>query len=149
MNIEQCTPEARPQWVSMRRRLWPELNEEANTRDAARVYADPDRFGIFVAMDDAHKLIGWAEVSVRSDYVNGCETSPVGFLEGIFVIPQARRRGVARALCRRAEEWARERDCQEFASDTLVENVESHAMHGALGFEEMERVVYFKKLLSR
>ena len=85
---------------------------------------------------------------MRSDYVNGCETSPVAFLEGIFVEPSQRRNGMARALCIAVEQWARDRGCREFASDADLSNLVSHRMHDALGFIETERVVYFRKLLA-
>jgi aminoglycoside 6'-N-acetyltransferase I len=80
--------------------------------------------------------------------VNGCRTSPVGFLEGLFVVPAFRRRGVARNLCRHAEDWAASLGCSEFASDIVLGNETSQRAHEALGFEETERVVYYRKLLS-
>jgi aminoglycoside 6'-N-acetyltransferase I len=46
------------------------------------------------------------------------------------------------------ETWGRTQGCSEFASDALLENSDSHSMHRALGFEETERVVYFRKSLS-
>jgi aminoglycoside 6'-N-acetyltransferase I len=84
---------------------------------------------------------------LRRDYVNGCETSPVAFLEGIYVPPDRRRGGAGRALIARAEQWARDRGCQEFASDALLANEASHRFHSGAGFEETERVVYFRKPL--
>jgi aminoglycoside 6'-N-acetyltransferase I len=81
--------------------------------------------------------------------VNGCETSPVAFLEEIYVEPWARRQGVARRLVGVVQQWARQMSCSEMASDALLENTDSHGMHLALGFEETERVVYFRKLLTR
>jgi aminoglycoside 6'-N-acetyltransferase I len=80
--------------------------------------------------------------------VNGCETSPVAFLEGIYVEPWARRQGVAKELVAEVERWAFARGCQEFASDALLDDTDSHGMHVALGFEETERVVYFRKGLA-
>jgi aminoglycoside 6'-N-acetyltransferase I len=71
----------------------------------------------------------------------------VAFLEGIFVEPEHRNRGLARLLCRAVETWARRLRCSEFASDVLLENTASQGMHKALGFEETERVVYFRKPL--
>jgi aminoglycoside 6'-N-acetyltransferase I len=62
------------------------------------------------------ELIGFAEASLRHDYVNGCETSPVAFLEGIYVTPANRRQGVAKALCAAVEEWARNQGCVEIAA---------------------------------
>ena len=89
-----------------------------------------------------------AEATLRHDYVNGCSTSPVSFLEGIYVRPAWRRQGAARLLCRAVEAWGRERGCREFASDALIDNQVSHLMHAALGFEERERVVCYCKPLD-
>ena len=110
--------------------------------------ARPERFAQFVAYADSHQPVGFIEVAVRKDYVNGTDSSPVAFLEGIYVVPEARRMGTARALLATAERWAISRGCREFASDAPLENETSHAMHRALGFKETERVVFFRKLLG-
>jgi aminoglycoside 6'-N-acetyltransferase I len=89
--------------------------------------------------------IGFVEASLRIDYVNGTSTSPVAFLEGLYVEPFARRKGVARALVTEVERWAVAQGCSEIASDSPIESVMAHAMHRALGFEETERVVYFRR----
>ena len=101
----------------------------------------------FVAIMDG-ELIGFAEASVRRDYVNGCETSPVAFLEGIYVVPANRRQGVANALIAYVEDWGRNQSCVEFASDTPLENDASQRLHAALGFEETQRVVFFRKRIG-
>jgi aminoglycoside 6'-N-acetyltransferase I len=69
------------------------------------------------------------------------------FLEGIFVIPEARRAGIAKALCAAVGLWGSARACTEFASDAQIDNVHAQALHHALGFEETERVVFFRKSL--
>ena len=84
---------------------------------------------------------------MRFDYVNGCKTSPVAFLEGIIVLPCARRTGVARLLVSAVSDWARSRGMSELGSDASLDNTTSHAMHAALGFDETQRVVYFRKAL--
>ena len=101
----------------------------------------------FVAYGDGGEPIGFIEASLRSDYVNGTSSSPVGFIEGLYVVERARGRGVGRALVQAAERWAREHGCREMASDVLLENESGHAAHRALGFEETDRVVYFRKNL--
>ena len=73
----------------------------------------------------------------------------MAILEGIYVEPWARRQGAARALVEAVEAWAQEKGCSELASDALLESAESHRMHAGLGFEETERVVYFRKELAR
>jgi aminoglycoside 6'-N-acetyltransferase I len=105
----------------------------------------PERFVQFVALDARGDAVGLAEASVRHDYVNGTTGSPVAFLEGIYVAPGARRQGVAAQLVAAVGTWAREQGCGELASDADVANEVSHAMHRALGFEETERVVFFRK----
>ena len=111
-----------------------------------RVARTDPRIETFVAVLD-ERVTGFAEVSLRSDYVNGCETSPVAFLEGIYVRPEHRRRGIGRALVAAVEQWGRERGCSELGSDALLDNHMSHRFHGGAGFEETERVVYFRKPL--
>jgi aminoglycoside 6'-N-acetyltransferase I len=133
--------------AELRFALWP---DEPPARRRAETEANLARtdgaLATFVAID-GDETIGFAEVSLRRDYVNGCETSPVAFLEGIYVRPGHRRQGVARELVAAAEQWARERGCGEFASDALLDNDASHRFHAAAGFAETERVVYFRKPL--
>lgn len=129
-------------WLSLRLALWPEEHEEVHRHGMA----DARRRGHFVMLArNVESTVGLVEASVRHDYVNGTSGSPVGFLEGLYVVPEARRQGVARALVERAISWAGERGCFEFASDSLLANVEAHALHRALGFEESEKVVYFRR----
>ncbi len=80
--------------------------------------------------------------------MNGTSTSPVAYLEGIYVVPEARRRGVAKSLVSSIAEWAVVAGCQEMASDAALENVASQAAHKAMGFEETERVVCFCRSLA-
>jgi aminoglycoside 6'-N-acetyltransferase I len=87
-------------------------------------------------------------VSVRTDFVNGCEHRPVLFLEGIYTRPAHRGRGVARALCEAAGQWGCEHGCREFASDVYLDDEQSLGAHRRLGFDETERVVYFRKPLA-
>ncbi|WIY54562.1 GNAT family N-acetyltransferase [Devosia sp. YIM 151766] len=131
----------------MRMALWPNGGTGAHAADIARLLAYPGETINLIARNTDGAALGFAEAALRRDYVNGCKTSPVAFLEGIFVKPEARGRGVARALVAAVEGWAREQGCTEFASDARVENADSHAMHHALGFEETQRVVFFRKVL--
>jgi aminoglycoside 6'-N-acetyltransferase I len=93
--------------------------------------------------------VGFAHCSIRTDYVEGTSGGPVGYLEGIYVRPDCRRQGIARALAAQCENWARTRGCSEFASDCELTNSDSLRFHLALGFEEANRVICFRKTLSR
>lgn len=101
----------------------------------------------FVAEDtDLGALVGFMELSQRP-FANGCDTSPVAFLEGIWVQEAYRHQGVGRRLVQAAETWARQRGLKELGSDADIANTLSHRAHEGWGFEETERVVYFRKRL--
>ena len=91
-------------------------------------------------------LIGFAEASIR-DYAEGASPGPAAYLEGIWVEPEWRRRGVARALLAAIEAWARREGLAHLGSDALLDNEASHGWHAAAGFEEVERLVVFGKPL--
>lgn len=148
ISIEPCTERDLGLWIALRRALWPEAAEPDLRQEAEALLCRSDQAIAVLARTARGGVAGFAEASLRHDGVNGCATSPVAFLEGIYVCPGWRRRGLASRLCAAVEDWARERQCREFASDALLDNDASHRMHRALGFEETERVVYFRKVLA-
>lgn len=93
------------------------------------------------------EAIGFAQCGLRHDYVEGTESSPVGYLEGIFVVEKERKQGVARELLNACQNYARELDCTEFASDCESENEASLKFHLKMGFEEANRIICFTKKL--
>lgn len=133
-------------WAALRADLWPD-GSAAEHRDEAAGMLDDASLANFVAAAPDGTLAGFAEAALRHDYVNGCETSPVAFVEGVYVAPEHRKSDVARTLCEAIAAWGRAQGCTELASDALEDNVQSHAFHRAVGFEETERVVYFRKML--
>jgi aminoglycoside 6'-N-acetyltransferase I len=146
--IAACSSIECPGWLDLRLALWPHDSAKEHLAEMAAFVAEPNRFAQFVAYNETSKPVGFIEAALRSDYVNGTTSSPVAFLEGVFVLPEQRRRGIARALASAVEAWARDQGCTEFASDASTENLESHKLHCSLGFVETERVVYFKKVLA-
>ena len=150
MQVTPASPHDTAEWLALRHKLWPEASADEHRADIETMLGHAERAVCLLVRSADGAVAGFAEVSLRHDYVNGCSTSPVGFLEGLYVVPKARRQGVARALVAAAEAWAGHHGCREFASDVLLENVESQKVHAALGFAETDRVVYFhKSLMSR
>lgn len=92
--------------------------------------------------------VGFAHCSLRHDYVEGTSSSPVGYLEGIYVRPEDRGRGVASKLLEACEDWAKDMGCTEFASDCQLQNTDSLAFHLSVGFSEANRIIHFTKRLS-
>ena len=93
------------------------------------------------------EAVGFAQCQLRHDYVEGTSTSPVGYLEGIYVEPAHRHRGVAAALLHACEAWAKRQGCTEFASDCELENTDSLRFHQSQGFREANRIICFTKEL--
>ena len=91
--------------------------------------------------------IGFAQCSLRYDYVEGTETTPVGYLEGIFIKDGYRNMGYAKELLLACEAWAKYNGCQEFASDCEIDNIDSFHFHKAMNFTEANRIICFTKAL--
>ncbi len=106
----------------------------------------PTIAAVFLA-DDETTPLGFIELAVRS-FSDGCESMPVPHVEGWYVEPSARGRGIGRALMQAAEGWARDRGFTELASDTEPWNERSIAAHARCGFRETERLVKFRKSLA-
>jgi Acetyltransferases len=85
--------------------------------------------------------IGFAQCGLRHDYVEGTESSSVGYLEGIFIREDYRRKGYAKNLLVECEKWAKQKGCSEFASDCELDNDASLAFHINMGFTEANREI--------
>ena len=124
--------------------LWPHHTAEEMAADFAETMENPDN-AFFLAVDG--EAVGFAQCGLRRDYVEGTETSPVGYLEGIFVKESHRGRGCARELLAACKDWARKQGCSEFASDCELDNEISLAFHLATGFVEAGRIICFTSKL--
>lgn len=145
MQVRLPRPDDLDHYAVMRHALWPHLSVEEHKAELES--GASDAAATFIALSPEGRPVGFVEATIRTDYVNGCSTSPVVFVEGLYVAPDFRRRGLARELVRQVENWGQEAGCRELASDTELENHGSRAAHLAMGFEETEKVVYFRKLL--
>lgn len=127
----------------MRALLHPDAD---HAHDATVLLSGTIAYEVFVALRDDVGLCGYLEVGERN-YAEGCESSPVPYVESWWVDREYRRRGVGRALMDAAESWARGRGHVEIASDATLDNRRSHKAHRALGYDEVERIVVFRKPL--
>lgn len=133
-------------WLRLRTALWPEGTAAEHADEISRFFAREasEPAATLLSVDSSGEVIGFAELSLRA-YAEGCRSSPVAYLEGWFVMPEARHRGVGRALVSAGEEWARAQGCSELASDTHPGNRASAKAHDALGFREAGLVMCFRK----
>lgn len=143
--------------VELRRGLWPEGSAEEHRAELRELFADAAvsaNQAVLVAEEDGddrddgddgdRPLLGFVEVSIRS-HVEGCRGPRVGYVEGWYVVPESRGRGIGRLLIEAAESWAREQGCRELGSDAEATNAGSIAAHGALGFSVVDSIVCFRK----
>jgi aminoglycoside 6'-N-acetyltransferase I len=133
------------EWQRMRLALWPDNTVQELHAEMEEIMEDSAQ-DVFVMVRADGRLGGFVEVSTR-DYADGCKTRPVGYIEGWYVDPELRELGYGASLVGAAENWARAAGCQEMASDCLIDNEVSLGAHLAIGYEEVERLIHFRKAL--
>ena len=144
-SIRRAMAEDKPEWLRMRQGLWPDAPLEYLNFDMDDRLLDPE-YAVFIASSADGKLVAFIEAGLRA-YGEGCETSPVGYIEAWYVDEHIRGQKLGREMIYAAEQWAREKGCREMASDTWLENEASIAAHLRLGYEEADRLVHFVKRL--
>lgn len=132
-------------WLAMGFKLWPYARKNDLSKTFTKILKS-QRETAFICRANG-KSIAFQNTSLRRDYVAGAHSSPVGYLEGIFVEKNYRGRGIARKLVEEAEKWAAGKGCTEIGSDSELKNIGSRKFHKAIGFKEVERIVaYIKKI---
>ena len=145
MLIRPVTPEDSAEWLRLRQALWHGPAGE-HVAEIEAILAGTLPMGVYVVERPDGRLGGFVEVGTRS-IAEGCETSPVGYLEGWYMEADLRGRGVGAALIQTAEAWARDQGLSEMASDTWLDNDDGYRAHVALGYTEVERIICFRKQL--
>ena len=148
-NIRPVQPNDAETWLQLRQALWPNHTREAHAAEIADFLAGTraEPLAVLLAEDAMGKALGFAELSIRP-YAEGCVSDRVAYLEGWYVVPGARARGIGQALVEAAAAWARQQQCTELASDTELTNEASAAAHRALGFTEVAQVRCFRMVLD-
>ena len=126
--------------------MWTETTVQDLVAEFSDIVSKEDA-QFFLAYDQ-DILVGFAQCQLRYDYVEGTDSSPVGYLEGIFIKEEFRHKGYAKKLLSECEKWANEKGCKEFASDCEIDNDSSLGFHMAMGFREANRIICFTKKLS-
>jgi aminoglycoside 6'-N-acetyltransferase I len=146
MHYIEVTAQDCAEWVSLALALWPyETAQDMRDLFLKRIPSKKDK--TMLCRDEKGNPVAFIDLSIREEYVEGSSSSPVGYVEGIYVKPEYRLQGIARELLRLGEEWSRVHGCTEYGSDTEIENVESQAFHVRAGFEAAHTIVHFIKKL--
>jgi aminoglycoside 6'-N-acetyltransferase I len=102
----------------------------------------------FLALSERGEPIGLLELSLRN-VVDGCIGGPVGYIEGIYLVPEHRAQGLGRQMIEFASSWFRARGCRDMATDAEIDNAAAHAFYRRVGFAETWRIVGFIRRLDR
>lgn len=143
MRIEQANPTNLDDVTRLALKLWPE-HAWRELRNELKDLLASEKDRIFLAVKEGD-TIGFLHMSLRFDYVEGSSSSPVGYVEGIYVDENYRNQGVSRKLVEAGEAWAKSLGCKEIGSDTELDNHGSQAFHQRIGFKEAGRIVAFIK----
>ncbi len=144
MAIEPLSEESLAAFTRLTLELWPECRYEEEYLNAEKLLRSPQD-AVFLGKAPEGEYAAFIQLSLRHDPVEGTQSSPVGYIEGIYVRPAWRKSGLARQLVETGEAWCREQGCTEMASDAELGNTESHAFHQRMGYEEVNRVVCYRK----
>jgi aminoglycoside 6'-N-acetyltransferase I len=145
--IREMTISDAPALAAIALKIWDSDDKDELEQEFINMTHDKESTCFIKFIDD--KAIGFANASLRHDYVEGCEMSPVAYLEAIYVDEEHRLLGYAKDLVNRCEEWGREHGAKEFASDCILTNTASYKFHIAIGFNEVNRIICFKKDISK
>ncbi len=146
MDIQKATLANISAITNLALRLWPQNEFSELSEEFSETISNPDA-AVFLTFQ-GEQPVGFAQCQLRRDYVEGTDSSPVGYLEGIYVAEGFRRSGIARELLSACESWAKENGCTEFASDCELDNTQSLQFHLSVGFREANRIICFTKKLE-
>ena len=145
MTYRQATTPDLPTVTQLTALLYANHSADELREENSRLIASENNVFFLALCEEA--AVGVAHCCLRRDYVAGTRSSPVGYLEAIYVRPECRKQGAARHLAGLCQSWAKTRGCTEFASDCLLQNTQSLAFHLRIGFSEVERIICFVKKL--
>lgn len=144
--IVDYTPSDFQSWLDMSLMLFKDYPADETEFELKRI-ADNPKYKTFMAMSGGSP-IGFVTVSIRNDYVEGSKTSPVGYVEAIYVDSHYRKQGLAKLLFQKGEQWTKQQGCSEIGSDTWDWNTAAHDFHQKLGFRKEDVLVHYIKKIS-
>jgi aminoglycoside 6'-N-acetyltransferase I len=144
MRIYQATEKDFSELVALGVLFWPKHTEGKIKKEFTRILSSGSEVS-FICRDGDGNSIALMNASIRSDYVEGSNTSPVGYLEGVYVKEEYRKRGIAKDLLIGAEKWFASKGVSEIGSDAVIDNVISQKFHEKMGFQKGETIVHYLK----
>ena len=148
MNIKIASKENETDWLRLRMVLWPDASKEIHEKEIRAMLSNPKRFITFIAYDSSNLSIGFIEASIHEIIDEGCVVKNIGYIEGWYIEPEYRKKGIGAELVKTAEKWASEKGLKEMAVDTNLDNIQSQSAYQALGYKEQDRFILYRKVLK-
>ena len=136
------------EWVELKFTLFPDIDKATHYQEADQILSLPEKYCVFIHLNESNKMTGFIEVSFWES-VQKIIPERAGYIEGWFVREELRRRGIGKALLKKAEQWTLARGCWKIFSDTDIENSISQQAHQSLEFKEVDRMILFRKILKK
>src|SRR5262245_61466071 len=99
VHVRSVTEADSAAWLRLRQALWPEGESPSHGMEIEQFFAGArsSPLAVLLAIDGSGATVGFVELSIRT-YAEDCVTDRIAYLEGWYVVPEARRQGVGRAL---------------------------------------------------
>lgn len=147
MKICNVTKNNFNEWVLMGLELWP-AHKRIDLEKELKINLKSRKSKTILIKNENGEYLGFINLTLRTDYVQGAKSTPVAYVEGIFIKPKYRKQGIAKILIKEAERWAKKKGCKELGSDAEIENISSQNFHTNLGFKKTGVNVHFIKKIK-
>ncbi len=135
-----------PAWHRLREELYGYIDPAHSEAEIRHIVEDPALTTYLVFDENETAPIGMLELSLRN-IVDGCLSSPVAYIEGLYLVEKWQERGLGSQVVDFAKKWAMEQGCSELAVDTELDNERAQKFYLRQGFEETYRVVQYRMAL--
>jgi len=145
MKTIKASYQYKAEWLQLRLSLWPEVSKEVHEKEIEQMLSSTERFVVFFSIESDKDILGFLEASIREIIDEGCVFKKIGYIEGWYVKPKHRNKGIGCSLAIAAEKWMLDQGLKEIGSDTDIENIISQKAHHSLGYREVDRLILYRK----
>lgn len=141
VEINRASNENLDQLTDLAFALWPNNEKDIIKSDFVYIIGHLSNKVLLAKSDEDY--IGFIHMSIRSGFVEGANTTPVGYVEGIYVKPDFRRKGVAKELYHAGIEWLKSKKCTQIGADIGIYNDMCPDFYIGMGFKEVNRIICY------